>query len=53
MAIAECVEHGFAEHDANVFGRVVTVDLDVALGDHGQVDRTVARDLIQHVREEG
>ena len=36
-----------------MFGRMVPVDLDVALGVDGQIEGSVPRNLLQHVGEEG
>ena len=41
-----------SEHDADVFDRVVHVDLDVALGPHRQVDQRVLGERGQQVVEE-
>ena len=41
-----------AEHDRDVLDRVVRVDLDVALGAHGQVERAVLAERVEHVVEE-
>jgi hypothetical protein len=45
--------HGAAEHDGEVFGGVVAVDLRVAGRAHHEVEAPVARELVEHVGEEG
>src|SRR5690606_37880813 len=52
LAIAERIQKRTAEHDAEVFGRVVPVDLDVSGALDGQVEQAVARQLLHHVRQE-
>jgi len=39
------------ERDREIFGRVVPVDFDVARRAHFEIERTVSRDLFEHVRE--
>ena len=41
-----------AQRDADIFHRVVRVDVQVALGVDVEVDHAVPRDLVQHVLEE-
>ena len=50
--VAERLRDALADDQAQVFGRVVAVDLDVARGAHRQVDEAVPRDLLDHVRQE-
>ena len=52
LAVAERLADRLAERDADVFRRVVEVDMRVALGAHGQVDQRMARELLQHMVEE-
>ena len=51
------VANGFgkslAQGNADVFNRVVIVNLEVALGLHHQVDQTVACNLVKHVVQKG
>ena len=51
-AIAECCSDCFTQDDADVLGGVMTVDLDVALRGHREIEQAVARDLVEHVVEE-
>jgi hypothetical protein len=51
--VADCLGNGHAQGDADVFHRVVVVDMGIARGLHVQVDQAVARDLVQHMVEEG
>ena len=44
--------YGLAERDADVFDGVVLVDVEVALGGDGEIERTVTRNEIEHVIEE-
>ena len=53
LLVAQGLGEGLADGDADVFHRVVTVDVQVALGLHLQIDQAVAGDLVQHVVEEG
>ena len=41
-----------AEHDADILGGVMEVDVQVALGAHGQVEQAVAGEGGEHVVEE-
>ena len=50
--VAERLLHRLAEHDAGVFGGVVLVDVQVALGLQLDVDPGVARQELEHVVEE-
>ena len=50
--VADRLGHRLAERDADVFHRVVAVDVQVALGVDLEVDQSVARDLVEHVVEE-
>ena len=51
-AVAQRLGQAFAQHDADILGRVVVVDMQVALGAQRDVDQAVARQLLQHVVEE-
>jgi hypothetical protein len=51
-AVAPCLGQRLAQRDAGVLHGVVGVDLQVALGRDGQVQATVAAQLVQHVVEE-
>ena len=51
-AVAERLRERLAEHDADVLGRVVLVDVEVALRRDRQVDQAVPGELLQHVVEE-
>ncbi len=44
--------HGLAEHDAGIFGGVVLIDMQIALGLEGNVDQGVAGELLDHMVEE-
>ena len=46
------LRHRLAQRDADVFHRVVAVDVQVALGVDVEVDQAVAGDLVEHVVEE-
>src|SRR6185295_14547076 len=52
LFVAHRLRHGLAQRDADVFDRVVAVDVQVALGDDLEVDQPVAGDLVEHVVEE-
>ena len=52
LHVAERLLHRLAERDADVLGGVVVVDVQVALGLHGDVDARVAREQVEHVIEE-
>ena len=52
LLVAQRLGHGLAEHDAGILGRVVEVDVQVALGLERDVDQGVAGELLQHVVEE-
>ena len=49
--VAERLGEGLAEHDADILGGVVEVDMQVALGPHRQVEQPVAGQRGQHVVE--
>ena len=51
-AVAQRLVDRLAERDADILGRVVLVDMEVALGAHGHVDQRMAGKLLQHVVEE-
>ena len=44
--------HRLAEHDAAVLGRVVLIDMEIALGLERDVDQGVPRKLLDHMVEE-
>ena len=44
--------HRLAERDADILGGVVVVDVQVALGLHGEIDAGMPRQQVQHVVEE-
>ena len=46
------LRHRLAEHDAGILGRVVLVDMQIALGLERNVDQRVAGELLDHVVEE-
>src|SRR5439155_20669338 len=48
---AERFLHSFAEGDADVFDRVVLIDVEIALGGDGEIECTVTSDEIEHVIE--
>ena len=50
--VAERLAQRLAEHDADILGGVVEVDMQVALGLHRQVQQGVAAERRQHVVEE-
>ena len=50
--VAQRLGEGLAEHDADILGGVVEVDVQVALRLHGQVEQAVAGERGQHVVEE-
>lgn len=47
--VAHGLGNGLAQGDADVFDRVVAIDVQVALALHIQVDEAVSSDLVQHV----
>ena len=51
LLVADRLQHRLAERDADVFDRVVAVDVQVALGLDVQVDQAMAGDLVEHVVE--
>src|SRR5205823_197648 len=50
--VAEGLGERFADDEADVFDRVVIVDVRVAGGDHVEIGAGVAGDGVEHVREE-
>ena len=50
--VAQRLAQGLTEGERGVLDRVVSVDLEVALGPYGQVEQAVLADLLQHVVEE-
>ena len=52
LAVAERLQHGFAEHDADVLDGVVLIDVEVAVGLQRQVEAAVPGEQLQHVVEE-
>ena len=52
LLVAERLAQRLAQHDRGVLDRVVSLDLDVALGAHGQVEAGVAAQRGEHVVEE-
>ena len=52
LLVADRLGDRLAERDADVFDRVVAVDVQVALGVDVEVDQAVAGDLVEHVVEE-
>lgn len=50
--VADRLVHGLAQRDADIFHRVVGVDVQVAGGVDVEVDQAVPGDLIEHVIEE-
>ena len=52
LAIAECLEQRFAEHDADVFDRVVLIDVEIARRLQRQIETAVTREQLEHVVEE-
>ena len=52
LAIAERLQHRLAEHDADVFDRVVLIDVEIAGGLERQVEAAVTREQLEHVIEE-
>ena len=50
--VAQRLLQRLAEADADVFDRVVLIDVQIALGLHGQIDRRVLGQQRQHVVEE-
>ncbi len=49
--VAERLGDRLSQHDAGIFGGVVEIDVQVALGAQRNVDQGVARQLLQHVVE--
>src|SRR6185437_7513051 len=52
LAVAERLGQALAEHDARILGRVMVVDVQVALGAQRDVDQAVAAELLEHMVEE-
>ena len=50
--VAERAVQGLAEHDADILGGMVAVDMQIAFRPHGQVEQPVPRQCGQHVVEE-
>src|SRR5581483_9012083 len=50
--IAQRLRYRLAERDADVFHRVVLIDIEIALGVERQIERAVPREQLQHVIEE-
>ena len=50
--VAQRLGQRLPKGDAAILDRVVVVDVQIALGAHGDVDQRVARQLVQHVVEE-
>ena len=51
LFIADGLGDGLSQSDADVFGRVMGVDMQIALGLNVQINQAVPGDLIQHVFE--
>src|ERR1700722_10073175 len=51
LHVAERLLHRLAERDTDVFGSVVLVDMQIALGLDGQVDPGMPRQKIEHMVE--
>jgi len=51
-AVAQCLGQALAQHDARILGRVMIVDVQVALGPQRDVDQAVSAQLLEHVVEE-
>src|SRR5437899_1481273 len=51
LLIAERLPHGLPEHDADIFDRVMLVDVQVAARFEFEVERAVPREELQHVVE--
>ena len=49
--VAERAGNGLADCDRAVFGRVVLIDVEIALDVAGDVDQRVAAELLDHVIE--
>ena len=49
--VAHGLRHRLAQGDANVFHRVVAVNVQIAFAGNLQIDQAVASDLVQHVVE--
>src|SRR5690606_18786614 len=52
FAITQRIQECAAEHDAEIFGRVMAIDFHVTFGRHGQIEQTMAWQLLEHVRKE-
>ena len=52
LHIAECLLDGLAERDADIFGGMVMIDVQVAFGLDRDVDARVPRKQVEHVVEE-
>jgi len=49
LFVAHGLGHRLAQRDAHVLDRVVSIDVQIAIGLDVQVDQTMAGDLIEHV----
>jgi hypothetical protein len=52
LHVAERLFHRLAERNADILGRMMVVDVQVALGPHADVDARMTRQQIEHVIEE-
>ena len=50
--VAQCLFQGLAESDADIFHRVMLIDVQIALRLHVQIDRRVLGQQREHVIEE-
>src|SRR5207244_5109903 len=51
LAVAERPQHRLAERDADIFDRMVLIDVEIAPGLQRQVEAAVPREELQHVIE--
>ena len=47
--VSHCFTQCFAQTDTNIFNRVMSINLQIALGVNGQVNQAVAGDLFKHM----
>src|SRR3569833_2666707 len=51
--VAHRLRHRLAERDADVFHRMVGVDVQIAFGNHLDINHAITYDLVEHMIEEG
>lgn len=49
--IAQCIGNGLSQDNADILNRVMGINLQIALGDNGQIKQTVSPESIEHMVE--